>query len=193
MFAGLDCTQRGLSQARCSREVTAIAGSGHWRRREGDRRLRSAACARVTARCGQNRRTSTSRRWGCGRPSRISAVGSREQNQPGDVSRHLARRAASRLRSSSMKATSPGPPMLPSRAGACRSAQRRTPTRQLPLSALLTAEAIPSALRIGEARQISVPIIVLPSCHPADFAIASDARKDHTPCPEECPHECAKR
>src|SRR6266566_4931727 len=63
-----------------------------------------------------------------------------------------------------MKATSPGPPMLPSRAGACRSAQRRTPTRWLPLSALLTAEAIPSALGIGAARQISVPIIVLPSC-----------------------------
>ena len=30
-------------------------------------------------------------------------------------------------------------------------------------------------------------------CHPADSTIASDARKDHTPCPQECPHECAKR
>jgi hypothetical protein len=29
-------------------------------------------------------------------------------------------------------------------------------------------------------------------CHPADSTIASDARKDHTPCPHECPHECAK-
>jgi hypothetical protein len=36
-------------------------------------------------------------------------------------------------------------------------------------SVLLTDDAIPSTLRIGE------------------------ARKDHTPCPQECPHECAKR
>ena len=80
-----------------------------------------------------------------------------------------------------MKATSPGPPLLLSRAGACRSAQRRTPTRRLPLPVLLTADAIPSALRIGEARQISVPIIILAFlCRPADSAIASDARKDHT-------------
>jgi hypothetical protein len=84
--------------------------------------------------------------------------------------------------------------MLASRAGACRSAQRRTPTRRLPLSVLLTADAIPFALGIGEARQISVPIIVLAFlCHPADSTIASDARKDHTPCPQECPRECAKR
>ena len=70
--------------------------------------------------------------------------------------------------------------MLLSRAGACRSAQRRTPTRRLLLPVLLTADAIPSALRIGEARQISIPILLAFLCHPADSAIASDARKDHT-------------
>jgi hypothetical protein len=43
---------------------------------------------------------------------------------------------------------------------------------------------------IGEARQIPVPIIILAFlCHPAGSTIASDARKDHTP----CPHECTKR
>src|SRR5205823_1124087 len=52
------------------------------------------------------------------------------QARPGGAAPYLARRAASRRRSSSMNVTSPGPPAVPrSRAGACSSAQSRTPAR----------------------------------------------------------------